>query len=234
MIKTASTVVLALAASLALVACGDDDGGGVAPSTALLRVVHNSPDAPDVDVAFNGSIVLQSVQYLGFSGYLTVPAGLANLQVRVAGTDTVVIDADVDLADGVAYSVVAVNLVANLDAIVLVDNVDVPAEGETRIRIVHGAPSAPTVDIYATGPDDPLGSPTLVDVPYLAVADDLTVSAGTYRVRITPADTTDVAIDTGGVQLESETAYTAIAVDAVGGGGPFDVLLLVDATPSGI
>jgi hypothetical protein len=220
--------ILALIAALAAAACGDDDDASPPEQTSLLRVIHDSPDAPDVDVLFDDAIALEDVPYLGASDYLTVPAGPANLKVAVAGTDMVVIDADVDLAADVAYSVVAVNLVADIDAVVLVDNLTPPAADETRVRLIHGAPSAPTVDIYVTGPDDPLGAPTLSGVPYLAVADDLTVPSGTYRVRITPEGTQDVAIDTGAVMLESGVAYTAIAVDADGGGAPFGALLLVD------
>jgi len=224
--------LIAPIAILALVAaaCGDDDSGS-SQQTSMIRVVHDSPDAPNVDVAFNDTVVLTNVAYLGSSAYLTVPAGPANLKVFVTGTDTVAIDADVDLAADVAYTVMAVNLVADIDAIVLVDDLTPPTSGNTRVRLIHGAPSAPTVDIYVTGPNDPLGTPTLTGVPYLAVADDLTAPSGTYRVRITPAGTQQVAIDTGPLSLESGVAYTAIAVDADGGGAPFGALLLVDETP---
>ncbi len=216
--------------ALALAACGDDDDAAP-PETSSIRVVHNSPDAPNVDVLFNDAVVLTDVPYLGASDYLVVPSGEANLKVRVTGTDTIAIDADVDLAPGVAYSVLAVNLVADIDAVVLVDNLDPPAAGQTRVRLVHGAPSAPAVDIYVTDPDDPLDTPTLSDVPYLAVADDLTVPSGNYRVRITPAGTQTVVIDTGSLPLGSGVAYTAIAVDADGGGAPFGALLLTDTSP---
>lgn len=213
--------------------CGDDDDAGppVEQATALIRVVHGSPDAPAVDVLFNGAVVLTNVPYLGASEYLTVPAGPANLQVRVTGTDVVAIEANADLAADTAYSVIAVNPVASIEPLVLVDNIEPPAAGQTRVRLIHGAPSAPDVDIYVTGADDPLTTPLLTGVPYLAVADDLTAAAGTYRVRIAPEGTQDVALDTGGLDLASGVAYTAIAVDAAGGGAPFGALLLVDRAP---
>lgn len=219
------------AALVVMVGCGDDDDAAPPQATSLLRVVHASPDAPPVDILFDDAAVLSDVPYLGASDYLTVPAGEANLNARVAGTDIIAIDADAELAPDTAYTVLAVNLVADIEPFVLVDDTTPPAAGQTRVRLMHGAPSAPAVDIYVTGPDDPLAEPLLTDVPYLAVADALTVPNGTYRIRITPTGTTDVALDTGPIDLASGFAYTAIAVDAAGGGAPFGALLLVDATP---
>lgn len=226
-------LALFLASTMLLAACGDDDDDGAPPSEALLRVVHGSPDAPEVDVLLNDSIVLMDVPYLGQSGYLVVAAGPANIKVNVAGTDMTVIDADVVLDADTAYTVAAVNQVANIEALVLVDDLEPPADGQARVRLIHGAPSAPEVDIFFGAPDAALGDPLLEDVPYLAVADGNVVDAGTYRVRIAPAGTTDIVIDTGAIPLESGVAYTAIAVDAAGGGAPFGALLLVDQSPAG-
>ena len=48
--------------------CGDS-------GHAQLRVVHASPDAPNVDVLVDGKIVLTNVAYEAASNYLTVSAG---------------------------------------------------------------------------------------------------------------------------------------------------------------
>jgi hypothetical protein len=47
-------------------------------------------------------------------------------------------------------------------------------------------------------------------------------------VRITLAGTRTVAIDSGALTLRSGQVRTAIAVDAPGGGAPFDLLVLED------
>ena len=51
-----SLAVLAIASS-AMVACSDDDGTGPV-ATASLRVVHASPDAPNVDVLVDGASIV--------------------------------------------------------------------------------------------------------------------------------------------------------------------------------
>ncbi len=112
----------------------------------------------------------------------------------------------------------------------LVDDNSAPAAGNVRVRAIHGAPSAPAVDIYVTAPGTDLETetPVLVNVEFGQVADYLEAPAGTYQVRVTPTGSKTAVIDSGPLTLASGQVRTAIAVDAAGGGGPFDLLLLED------
>jgi Domain of unknown function (DUF4397) len=222
-------MTLLLAATALTTACDDDDNTGP-EGEARVRVVHASPDAPSVDVLLDDAEVLSDVPYLAASDYLAASAGDHNLKVNAAGTATTVIDADVTLADGTDYTVIASGLVAEITPIVLVDDNSTPAAGNARVRAIHGAPSAPAVDIYVTAPGADLEAAVhvLTGVAFGDVADYLEVPAGDYQVRVTPAGTKVVAIDSGSLTLESGQVRTAIAVDASGGGAPFDILLLAD------
>jgi len=193
-------------------------------------VVHASPDAPAVDVLVDGAEVLSDVPFRAASDYLDVAAGTRNLKVNAAGTGTSVIDADVTLVDRTGYTVIASGLVAEIAPIVLEDDASAPAAGTVRIRAIHGAPSAPAVDIYVTAPGADLASatPVLTDVAFGDAADYMDAPAGEYQVRVTPAGTRTVVIDSGALTLTSGQVRTAIAVDAPGGGAPFDLLLLAD------
>ena len=98
------------------------------------------------------------------------------------------------------------------------------------MRAVHGAPSAPAVDIYVTAPGADLeaATPALTGVPFGAASDYLTAPAGDYQVRVTPAGSKTVVIDSGTLTLAAGQVRTAIAVDSPGGGAPFELLLLPD------
>jgi hypothetical protein len=214
---------------LATAACSDDNNSP--SSNAQVRVVHGSPDAPAVEVLVDNASVLDSVAYLDASGYLTVPSGTRNVKVNVYGTTTTVINANVAVAKDEAYTVIATNTVAAIEPLVLTDDLTPPAAGNIKLRLVHGAPSVDLVDIYITAPGaDITGlTPNLSDVDFKQNSGYLEVAAGDYQVRITPAGTKTVAIDTGALTLAAGQIRTAIAVETAGGGAPFSALLLADA-----
>jgi hypothetical protein len=223
-------LTLLLAATALTAACSDDNDNTGPDGEARVRVVHASPDAPDVDVLVDDAEVLSDVPYLAASDYLGVPPGGRNLKVNAAGTETTVIDADVTLTDGTDYTVIASGPVAAIAPIVLQDDNSAPAAGNARVRAIHGAPGAPAVDIYITAPGADLAAetPVLTGVQFRDVADYIEAPAGDYQVRVTPAGTKAVVIDSGTLTLVAGQVRTAIAVDAAGGGGPFDLLLLPD------
>jgi hypothetical protein len=220
-----------LAASALSAACSDDDDNTGPEGEARVRVVHASPDAPDVDVLVDDAEALADVPYLAASDYLGLPSGERNLKVNAAGTSTTVIDADVTLVDGTDYTVIASGLVASIAPIVLEDDNSAPAAGNAKVRAIHGAPGAPAVDIYITAPGADLAgeTPALSGVDFGDVSDYIEAPAGDYQVRVTPAGSTTVVIDSGTLTLASGQIRTAVAVDAAGGGAPFDLLLLEDA-----
>src|SRR4051794_34835497 len=188
-------LTLGLAAAVFATACSDDDSTG--PETAAQgRVVHASPDAPSVDVLVDDAPVLTAVPYLGSSSYLDVPSGTRNVKVNATGTSTTVIDADLQLAVGTDYTVIAGGLVSSIEPLVLTDDRTAPPAGNAKVRAVHGAPSAPAVDVYVTEPGADIATviPVLTSVPFGAASDYLSVPAGDYQVRITPAGSKTVVI----------------------------------------
>jgi len=91
-----------------------DDLTAPAAGKAHVRFVHLSPDAPAVDVAVTGGPVLfGNVSFKGYQGFAPVNAGTYNLEVRLAGTSTVVLPLPgIALQDGKIYTVFAKGLVA--------------------------------------------------------------------------------------------------------------------------
>ncbi len=70
----------------------EDDPAPVA-SAAKVRVIHFSADAPAVDIATAGSsvdeAVVKGLAYPNATGYLELPGGTYDLEVRLAGETTV-------------------------------------------------------------------------------------------------------------------------------------------------
>ncbi|WP_084157004.1 DUF4397 domain-containing protein [Haladaptatus cibarius] len=76
-----------------------------------IRAVHLSPDAPAVDIATNGDLLVEGLEYGTASEYVDLPAGSYTVEVRPAGEDQAVTTADVTLEGGTVISAFAIGLV---------------------------------------------------------------------------------------------------------------------------
>jgi hypothetical protein len=207
--------MIAMIASFTLftTGCGDD-------GSARLRVVHASPDAPNVDVLVDSKAVLTNVAYATASQYLASRDGSHKIEVRATGASQDVINATVNLANRKDYTVLAVDLLANITALVLTDDNTPPAAGQIKLRLVHASPSAGNVDIYVEAPGTDINtvSPTLTNVAFKDASTYLSVPAGSYEVFITQTTTKNIAFDSGSLAISAGQIRTAVALDQLGGG----------------
>jgi len=86
-----------------------DNLAAPASGKAHVRFVHLSPNAPAVDIAVTGGPVLfPNVSFKGSSAFTPVTAGTYDLEVRLAGTSTVVLPLPgITLTNGKIYTVFA-------------------------------------------------------------------------------------------------------------------------------
>jgi hypothetical protein len=219
----AATALLAISALPALAA-----------DNAQLRVLHASPDAPAVDIWINDAVVdgLTDVPFGTLSGYLEVPAGDYNVKIFVAGTDTdPVIDANVSLSAGKAYTAAAIGEVAAITAAVFEDGA-MPASGKAMARVIHLSPDAPAVDVAPDGADP--ADAVVKGLEFPDATDYLSLDAGSYDLEVRLAGTTDVALQLDPVDLEAGMAYSIFAIGSAAaeplGGNALQVLIGIDPT----
>jgi hypothetical protein len=190
-----------------------DFGDGV---DTLVRVGHASPDAPNVDVWVDGAVVLSNVPFGAVSNYLPVPAGEHLVQVVPAGAvSPVVISATLILDPDTDYSIVAIDTLANITPLVLVDNNADPAPGNAHVKFVHASPDAPAVDIAVAG-----GPVLFPNVAFGEAQGPLPVPAGAYDLEVRLAGTSTVVLALPGVQLNGGIVYTVFAMGLAAGGPP--------------
>jgi len=193
--------------ALFLTACDDDDNTDAMTAQARVMVVHASPNAPAVDVLVDDKKVNSAgLTFPNNSGYLAVMAGQRNLKVNAAGTTTSVINANANLEANKNYSVFAINNLANIEALVLNDNLTAPASGKAHVRFVHLSPDAPAVDIAVKN------GPVLFSNRSFKSASDFTpVDATSYNLEVRLAGTNTVVLDLPGVALQNGKIYTVFA-----------------------
>lgn len=210
-------VAMAAIAAFSLAGCNNDDSNPLAPVVtpqARVMAVHASPDAPAVDLRVDGAVVGTSLAFPNNTGYLGVAAGTRNVKVNVAGTTTTVINANLPLTGGASYTVFAGDVVANIGAIVLTDDLTPPASGKSHVRFVHLSPDAPAVDVAVRG-----GPVLFANRSFKQYSAFTPVDAGTYNLEVRLAGTNTVALPLNGVSLEPGKIYTVFAKGLVGGSG---------------
>ncbi len=104
-----------------------------------------------------------------------------------------------------------------LTAVLTANDNGTPAAGQSWVRVLHGSPDAPSVDVYV-GAD--LASAAKVDalsgLSFGQISDYAEVPAGTYAVKVcATADATICPIEVAALDLAADTKYTVAASDAL-------------------
>lgn len=209
--------VIGTTAAFALLAGCKSDDTAVTPAAAgpaKVMVVHASPNAPAVDMLVNNTVVAAGLAFPNSTDYLTVAAGTQNVKVRVAGTTTTVIDANLSLTSNTNYSVFAADSVSKLTPLVLTDDLRSPAAGKAHVRFVHLSPNAPAVDIAVQG-----GGVVFSNTAFKGNTAFTPLNAGTYNLEVRVAGTSTVVLTIANVTFADGGIYTVFARGFVTGTG---------------
>jgi len=228
----------AVLAATFLSACGGDSN----TPRSELRVIHAAGNAPAVNVNANGGPLssVQGLEYGQATSKLVLRA--ASYSVSVDGVlpgdqvSEVVAPVDLTLNRGETTTVVAIG---NLDAVgdaafgpeVIVTPKTSVASTETRVQVVHASSAAETalpggVSVYVTAPGVDLASATpLVTFNLRDYTEALTVPAGQYQIRVTPAASSTPVFDSGEITLPGGADLMVLAIDSYGPGAPVRLLV---------
>ena len=95
---------------------------------------------------------------------------------------------------------------AKLTAVVAVDSTEAPAAGKAWVRVLHGSPDAPAVDVKANNAN------ILTNVPFGVISDYLPVDAGTYNIKVCAAGT-DTCVINADLAFAAGKKYTVAATN---------------------
>ncbi|WP_223702106.1 DUF4397 domain-containing protein [Sutcliffiella deserti] len=205
--------------SVCMLVLGVAGGAFASEGGAKVRILHASPDAPEVDVYVDGAPVVKAAAFKAATEYLPLKAGEHTVEIFPAGKkDQAVISQKVTVEQGKAYTVAAANKLANLELVIVEDSMDV-TEGKTKIRVGHLSPDAPTVDVGLKG-----GEALFKGASFKGVTDYIEVAPGLYDLEIRTPDGKQV-LDLSGSKLEGNNVYSLFAVNTA---DKLEVLALVD------
>lgn len=191
-------------------------GPVTAAESAMVRVLHASPDAPAVDIYVDGAKVgapLAGLEFGDLSTYVALPAGSYDIKVCAAADATI---CPIDLADiaveaGKHYTIAATNVLASIEAQLIVDAPS-PAEETTQVRVVHFSADTPAVDVLTQD-----GAATVVDaLAYPNATGYLDLPAGSYDLKVcADADNTLCPLDPGALDLAAGRSYSVFAIGSL-------------------
>lgn len=194
-------------------------------------MLHASPDAPTVNVYVDGAL-LTDLDYK--QGSAQVGLAVLTRTIRVdgilpGGDATVIGPVDLSLEADTIYTIAAVNEVAAIEPVVI-SQPDIPVSaGSARLFVLHGAASAPEVDVFVTVPNaDLTASAPLGTFSFRETIGPAEVAAGDYQIRVTAAgDPAAVVYDSGTVTLNDGDDLTITAVpNTSGGDAPISLVAL--------
>jgi hypothetical protein len=181
---------------------------------ANVRVLHASPDAPDVDVLVDDEAALEDIGFKEITDYASLRSGRYNIKVVPAGaSEPVVINADLRFRALRDYTVVALNNLEDIEAVVLEDNRRVSYR-YADVRFFHASPDAPAVDIAVQDK----GPVVFSDIEFKEYTDYEELDEGTYNLEVRVAGTDTVALELPPIDLEAGKAYTVFAVGTLAEG----------------
>ncbi len=213
--KKAFSVLLSVVLAVSiftLSSCEDDDK----ITYANVLVTHASPDAPGIDLLIDDvKVNTQPLTYPNNTGYLDAETGTRNIKVNVAGTTTTVINGNLDVEADKYYSVFAVDQVSEITAMVLADDLTMPAAGKAHVRFVHLSPDAPAVDVAVASS----GAVVFSNIEFKESTAFTPLDAGTYNLDVRVAGTSTVALVLPPVTLQAGKIYTVFAKGFLAGTG---------------
>ena len=202
-----------LAALGVLVGCsGAENPAASGPRTASARVL-NATNAP-LTITIDGEKVARTVPASTLSELIAVAPGAHSIRLEAQSAVTV----DANVADGGMLTAIAVaTSPSSFSASAFPDTGARPVAGKSKLRVMHLAASAQSVDIWRTQPD----YQTLIRVqfpfPFQATSPYLQSDPGDWEVKVTPTtDWNTFLASSGKIAVGSGEVVTVALVDSAG------------------
>ncbi|HZS77000.1 MAG TPA: DUF4397 domain-containing protein [Ktedonobacteraceae bacterium] len=153
-------------------------------SSAMVRVVHASPDAGSVDVFVDGTKLLSNFAFGTITNYVSVPAGSHEIKVAPAGQGigAAVISQSVSVTGGMAYTVAAIGTKSEGFGLTAFVDDNMLSGNAAKVRVYHLSPDAGPVNV-AVG-----GNTVINGLTYKNASGYLTVPGGSYTFDVTATD----------------------------------------------
>ncbi len=194
------------------------------PPWGYIRVLHAVPNAPNVDVYANETLVFNDIAFGQYTPYLPLPEGRFKIEVYVAGTiNDPILTNNITNNEGAYLTIAATGTLDDLGMVGIID-ADMPVDsGKAMIRFAHLAPNAPAVNITL-----PNGNVIFDDVSFREITSYMDVLPMDYTLEVRGAENNAVVLTVPNVEPERGKYYTIYAVGLLAEQPELMTLLVTD------
>ena len=200
-------------------------------SVARIRVFNASPDIGGVDVTLNDEVEMDNLTFGEGTGYSSVLSGVVMFLVKKAGGGGVLVDEGRAAEARKFFTYVIFGFSHNLGTELFLDDLELDKFDKAELRVINLSPTIGPVDVFVSPPGGDIGtlSPDIAGLGLAEASTNLRVPLSTeQRIRVTPADSKTVLVDSGTVSFNLGQIRTVVILDAPGGGAPFSLVFLAD------
>ena len=179
---------------------------------SLVRVVNAVTSGGDVTVQISDQPLFRDVKPGSVTDYREITNNLADFSVRAAGTADGFMIAEKErlLLDGNRYTVFLIAEDMSKSSLRVVRDDVIPDSGKARIRVVHGAPGAPELDVSISGTTEKL----FAGVNFKGEAGYKDITPGSVTLELRAKDANKVLLRLPAMTLERGTATTLVITGA--------------------
>jgi hypothetical protein len=229
-----------LPAALALTVAGCGGNADSSSKNAQFRLLNVSSGYDSLDLyTNNGDQASDTKQFTAvtegtISSYASVPGDDYTVTVKSTGTTGSLVSSTATLASETHATFVAFGAVNQFAMVSIDDETEAPASGSTKVRVLNTT-SAGSLDVYLTGSGDTLDnvSATVAGATIGTVSNVVSLSSGTYRLRVTTANNkSDLRLNVPEISLPTAGVVSIILTQASGGVLVNAVLLPQQGSPT--
>ena len=175
-----------------------------------VSLFHTSPDGPNLDILVdNEKINNVPFEYGKYTEYLRFSSGIRNLKLRPFGGGATVIDTTITLEPDAAFSLFLIDDFDNASVMLLFDDPEVPAEGNSRVRFINLSPDSEPLQLRIKD----VALALTVGQSFSDASQFMDLEAKTYDFEITSAGTK--VLELPGSTLQPGWFYTIYVIGYV-------------------
>lgn len=188
-----------------------------------VRMLHAVPNAPNVDVYANGSLIVSNLSFSSISNYLNLSPGTYEVQLYRAGFyDTPLVTQNIQLAPSANYTI-SIVMLGGLSLFRLRDASIAVSPDSTYLRFMNLSQTAPLLNLTL-----PNGNLLFPSVEYLETTGYYTTSPGIYNFVVEFSGATAMSKNIKNLTLDGGKLYTIYMLGIFNSKPPLGYLFVED------